>query len=56
MVTDHTDLAMALVRTVTHPSINWAHDCSTFVINRETLAPSYRGSSVTDGEKNIAAK
>ena len=41
MITDHTDLAMALVRMVTHPSIIWAHGCLTSVVNHEMLAPSY---------------
>ena len=33
-------MAMALVRTVTQLSINWAHDCSTLVIHHEILMPS----------------
>ena len=37
-------MAMALVRTVTYPSINIAHDCSTLIINHEMLTPSYQGS------------
>ena len=36
-------MAMALVRMVTHPIINWAYDCLTSVINDEMLPPSYRG-------------
>ena len=31
----HTDLAMAPVRTVIHPNINWAFACLTSVINHE---------------------
>ena len=41
MVTDYTDLAIAPVRMVTHPSMNWAHGCLTSVINQEMLTPSY---------------
>ena len=29
MITEHTDLAMAPVMMVIHPSINWAHSCLT---------------------------
>ena len=36
-------MAMAPVRMVTHPNINWAHDCLTSVINYEMFAPSYKG-------------
>ena len=36
-------MTMALVRTVTHPSINWVHDCLTSVINHEMLTPTYPG-------------
>ena len=42
MVTDHTDLAMAPVRMVTHPCTNWTHGCLTSVINHETIKPSYQ--------------
>ena len=42
MVTDYTDLAMAPVRTVTHPSTCQVCNCSTSVINHEILTPSYQ--------------
>ena len=43
MVTDHTHLAMEPVRTVTHPSTNWALGCLTLVKNTKILTPSYQG-------------
>ena len=46
MVMGHTDLAMTLVRMVTHLSINLACDCLTSVVNHETLIPSYHGFSM----------
>ena len=36
MVMGHTDIAMVPIRTVTHASINWAHESITSVINHET--------------------
>ena len=41
MVMGHTN--SVLVTIVTHPGTNQAHDCLTLVINREMLAPIYRG-------------
>ena len=42
MVRDHTDIAMAPVRIVTHPSSIQAHGCLNPVINHETLTPIYQ--------------
>ena len=39
-------MAMAVVRMVTHPSINLVHDYLTLVVNHEMLTPSYQGNLV----------
>ena len=36
-------IAVALVRMVNHPSINWTCDCITLVNNHDMLTPSYQG-------------
>ena len=55
MVTNHTVQAMALFRIVTHPGINWDHDCLTSVIKHELLLLllfllSFYGDGMDDGE------